>query len=615
MYAITSLYQNLLSDLGLSGPIPLTSDLDLETARKSSIAGSFTKKFTDDAVCEQADAVCLDKFLSSNDSCRMYCYRPVHIFHDTVINEIKLSFDDIVYRGERLSQINLASISAGFGVGPGASVDCESYDFYTKLFNSPLSRTSEQLYREYRCAIVDTPLVYQAELLRKAHKGDSLVAGSRLSFVPKTRDVSRSICTEPTLNMLFQKGIGAYLEEQLRRKFSIDLSKQPILNRKLAQIGSKDGTFGTIDLSSASDSISIELVRMLVPPELFRWLTLARSPSTTLPDGREVKLDMISSMGNAFTFPLMTLIFASLVVSCYRVMGITPCYGSKRNGPQNFAVFGDDIIVLKETYDFIVSTLEILGFTVNESKSFNSGDFRESCGGDYFKGHQIRGIYLKELSHESHVYSAFNRIVRWSSKTGIMLPRTAAALWNTCHPSKRWLVPPSSGDAEGFKVSADLHAELAPRLRAAILSKGSRSSSKVKAFARRSSNVQRGFRGGNSLGREYYSLVAEAKTYFIPDDKLDGEVVLKGSLPGFIYNGPGLLVSLLGGFIRNGRVSVRSEQLNRTSVRRLYNSSWNWTAASDLNGRDLLWELTIEEYLRVPCTDLKSCVGPPSMVV
>jgi hypothetical protein len=413
--------------------------------------------------------------------------------------------------------------------------------------------------------------------------------------------------------MLFQKGIGAYLEKELQRKYHIDLSKQPRLNRKLARIGSADGSFGTIDLSSASDSISIELVKLLVPDVLFRWLMLARSPSTTLPDGRQVKLEMISSMGNAFTFPLMTLIFASLVTSCYRVLGIKPEYGTKQNGPQNFAVFGDDIIVLKETYNFITSCLELFGFTVNESKSFNTGSFRESCGGDYFKGHQIRGIYIKELSHESHVYSAFNRIVRWSSDSGIPLPKTAFSLYSSLSPERRLIVPYSDGDAEGFKMSSSLYDEFYPKLRRALLQRDSIAPKDRKSLLSEGSedSSRRAERQRFSNGiRGYFALCAVPKSFRIPDDKADGEVVPHGTLPGFVYNGPGLLITFLGGFIRNGRIALRTEGASRAKVRRRFSSSWNWASAPGLMGRDLFWELTVEQYLREPCTSFVALRRP-----
>jgi len=627
MHDIASLYQNLLDDLKIDTRV-LTSDLDVETARRVWLAESFFKKLKP-ADTKLADRACLDKFLVSNDSCRRFVLSPIHPFHDTVINEVKASFDDVVFRGPEV-KLDLRSIAAGFGLGPGANVDCDSYDFYTKLYNSSLTRTNDRLYREYRCAIVDQPLVLQAELQRKAHRGDSIVAGSRLSFVPKTCDVSRSICTEPTLNMLFQKGIGFYLENELKRRFNIDLSIQPRLNRRLARIGSSDGSFGTIDLSSASDSISIELVKSLVPDVLFRWLMLARSPATVLPDGTQVKLEMISSMGNAFTFPLMTLIFASLVTACYRVMGIKPALAqaktreNKQLVPENWAVFGDDIIVEKSAYDFVISCLKLFGFAVNESKSFSAGSFRESCGGDYFKGHDIRGIYLKELKHDTHVYSAFNRLTRWSAKSGILLSKTCQQLYSAVAKHRRWLIPYTDGDAEGFKVPFEIFQRQTPDSLELLLRRRDTPAEVRKSILKERDRPHSLDLGATTIG--YFASVAVPRSFAIPPGDLSeceeflarqcpmsvpaerlAELERRCKLPGFRYNGPGLLHTLLGGFIRNGRIALRDdlEEL-RTKVRRRFTSSWTWTAAADLDGRDIVWELMVDEYLREPSTSESS---------
>jgi len=484
-------------------------------------------------------------------------------------------------------------------------LDCAEYDFYTKVFNSPLSRTNDRLYSEYRSAVVNNPTWLAAELKRTATCGNSTVVGSRLSFVPKTREISRSICTEPTLNMLFQKGLGSFLESELRRKTRIDLSRQPVLNRKMAQMGSEFGIFGTIDLSSASDSISTGLVKFLLPAYAYRWFELARSPHTIFPDGSVVKLEMISSMGNGFTFPLQTMIFASLVMSCYRVLGIKPGLG--RDGPQNFGVFGDDIIVRKEAYGFVVGCLEMCGFTVNDSKSFNTGHFRESCGGDYWKGHDVRGIYIKELTNVSHVYSAVNRIIRWSSRTGILLPKVVTQLYSSIPRNRRWFIPYSDGDAEGIKVPLELFLDTRSAFEENLLSRGD-TPTKVRStlLKERASRPNRRRGVGKPLESpgpynsappiRYFASVAVTKSVVVPPD--DKQAC---KLSGFQYNGDGLLLALLGGFIRDGRVALRESEGNRAKVRRRYSSSWNWTPTAGLYGRDFNWEYTAEYYLREPC--------------
>jgi len=603
MHDIASLNRDLLDDLKVDTDV-LTSDMDVDTARRVWLAVSFFKKLTTESEDELANRRCLDKFLDCNNSCRDFVLNPIHLFHDYVVNEVKSSFDDIFFRGPEL-KLDLSVISQEFGLGPGANIECESYDFFTKLYNSTLTRTDDRLYRLYRCAIVDLPLVLDAELNRSAYRGNSIVAGSRLSFVPKTSDISRSICTEPTLNMLFQKGIGSFLERELQRKFKIDLTKQPVLNRKLALLGSIDGSFGTIDLSSASDSISINLVKALLPDYAFRWLMLARSPCTTLPNGEVLRLDMISSMGNAFTFPLQTLIFSSLVTACYRILGIPLVYG--KDGPQNFAVFGDDIIVRKDAYSFVVDCLTLFGFSVNESKSFNAGYFRESCGGDFWKGHNIRGVYLKELSHVSHVYSAINRLIRWSAGSGTMLPKTVTRLFGYIGKTHRWFIPYTDGDTEGIKVPLEFFLSTRDSYWDYLLTRRDVPSRIKKSIVKSRTHPHSRSLKANTV--DYLSSTVKPKSYAIPpDDKQEC------GLPGFHYNGSGLLHSMLGGFIRNGRITLRLNEANRTNVRLRSTSSWNWTPAADYNGRDLIWELTAGEYLGDP-SSIEICdLGPPPAV-
>lgn len=432
----------------------------------------------------------------------------------------------------------------------------------------------------------------QADDFRSAHRGNLVVAGSKMSFVPKSQDVSRTICTEPTLNMLFQKGIGRFLEDELKRLFRIDLSKQPALNCELARQGSVEQSYGTIDLSSASDSISMELCRQLLPGYLYRWLELTRSPITQLQNGDVIKLEMISSMGNGFTFPLQTLIFASLVVAVYGVLGIKPEY--TRDGPSNFAVFGDDIIVRKDAYLLVTRTLEMFGFVVNVDKSFNNGPFRESCGSDFFCGHNVRGVYIKELKHETDFYSAFNRCARWAARSGVELPRTLRHLLGQVPPNRRCLVPLWCGDAEGIHVPlcvlrADPRLLARPLMRFLAEGDKRRSSSTLKRAGRPvqqlARNVNRPWVDASSIqlrqlrraerrSRELFSDVFVYIQSVAHEIRVPTSSDQKGWTRGFGYNPEGLLQSFVAGFIRNGRMSIRSDR-RRTKVSLGVTSSWD----------------------------------------
>jgi hypothetical protein len=547
------LKSSLRDDLGNLDNM-LTSDMSLEAAQRLWLSNSFWKKFQDDLEPD-CDRKCLALFLESNDRCRSFNLEPKTLFEEVVINEVKTLFDNYFFCGPDQSY-TLSDVFDGCGTGPGASVGVDSYNFYTKMFDSTLSGTSERLYRYYRYAIMDNPTWLSAEKAREERYGHLIVGGNRLSFVPKTSEVSRSICTEPVLNMFLQKGIGSVFEKILWRRYRIDFSTQPDLNKQLAREGSLSGRFGTIDLSSASDSIALSMLKEILPSYVFDWLTLARSPTVTYPDGGVSELYMVSSMGNGFTFPLQSLLFATIVAAVYRLVGIKLSF---RNGqPENFGIFGDDIIVEKQCYHLTIRALELFGFSVNDQKSFLYGSFRESCGGDFYRGHDIRGVYIKSLKHDADVYSAINRLVRWSVRSGVLLPKTIQLLnsWVEFRP-----IPFEAGDAEGIKVPEPPHS--LPRSK---------------------------YTGGVF----YYPLVKLGKSIRAPLDPSKAGFYRKHKLRREIfYNANGLLVAFLGGFIRNGRIALRPE-VDRFKVRRRVTSTWRSYTAGNFSLGDG-W-VTVSEF-------------------
>jgi len=551
MNIYSALSQELQADLG-EVDIMLTSDMSIETVNRFQLSNSFWKKFQGKKE-KNADSLCLEDFERSNLGCKDFAFCAESDQELQVIGEVKKLLDDFFFRGPDLT-MSWSDVFDHGNVGPGASIEVLSHNFYTKLFDSTLSSTSERLYRFYLYSIMSNPTWYQAEKARESKFGHSLVRGNRLSFVPKTKEKSRTVCTEPVLNMFIQKGIGSFLERLLYRHFRIDLSVQPELNRRLARKGSIDGSFATIDLSCASDSISLEMLEQILPQYFLEWLKLSRSPYVIFPDGRIGELYMVSSMGNGFTFPLQTLLFATIVKACYRVLGISP--EIRNSGPLNFGVFGDDIIVRKDSYAFVVKALKLFGFTINDHKSFNYGPFRESCGGDYWLGHDVRGVYLKSLSSRADVYSILNRLIRWSARTGILLPRTIALL------KKQVIllpIPFQDGDTEGFKVP------------------NPPDSLKVDS---------------NTQGVIYYAYVNLASSFRVPSDS-----VMKRHYPRgreISFNPDGLVISLVGGYIRNGRVSIRSDT-NRFKVRRRVTSSWRNFTAGDFHLEDR-WEAIFDLY-------------------
>jgi hypothetical protein len=237
-----------------------------------------------------------------------------------------------------------------------------------------------------------------------------IVENNKVSFVPKTAKTHRAIAVEPSLNSFVQKGIDLELRSKLRR-INIDLSDQSE-NCRMAREGSLDDSdegFCTIDLSSASDSISIGLVKNLLPRDWFNLLDQTRSPTYKLSDGSSSRYEKFCSMGNGFCFPLQTLIFASLA---HAVDAGVP--GS------DFRVYGDDIIVRRKSFQRLVSLLNTCGFRTNTRKTFSIGPFRESCGSDWYAGADVRPYTLDHALDSLENLFKFLNLSRRSNRTALV---------------------------------------------------------------------------------------------------------------------------------------------------------------------------------------------------
>lgn len=208
---------------------------------------------------------------------------------------------------------------------------------------------------------------------------------SRLTTVPKTADIDRVIAIEPVMNVYLQLGVDGLLRTRLLKRWNIDINDQS-RNQELAWMGSIDGSYATVDLSAASDRISLRICEMLLPAAWYNLLLDLRVAVTRF-DKREHRLAKISSMGNGYTFALETLIFAAIARCANRRSGFEAT---------DLSVFGDDIIVPTDAYPLLKQLLELAGFAINVDKTFTHGPFRESCGADYLSGTNVRPVFLKK---------------------------------------------------------------------------------------------------------------------------------------------------------------------------------------------------------------------------
>lgn len=394
---------------------------DPATFRRDYLVLSFLRKWKGlDTGIDTADAA-IQKFLASEEQCAL-------------TNRRLLGKVEDLYRSRAEAILHSASrkISAILGVfgyekvlrrcewTTGATLEIPKKKSFvdTKLVQLPITVTSRALpYIKFE--IEHDPRWFEAltgifpegpySILSTCFQ---VVEGNRVTTVPKDSSTDRVIAVEPRANIFLQKGVGNYMRQRLKR-FRVDLSKQEI-NQSWAELA-LDLDLCTIDLSSASDTIAKELVYQLLPIDWAIYLDDIRSPIGLLPNGRSIKYEKFSSMGNGFTFELESMIFFAL---CESVQDCT----RQKDDWRLTSVYGDDIIMPKSAYPEAVECLRYTGFTVNAEKSYADGLFYESCGEHFFANENVTPVYQKELLDEVEAIRLGNRLMRWSHKHADTVP-------------------------------------------------------------------------------------------------------------------------------------------------------------------------------------------------
>ncbi|DAD50682.1 TPA_asm: RNA-directed RNA polymerase [ssRNA phage SRR6960799_40] len=233
---------------------------------------------------------------------------------------------------------------------------------------------------------------------------------SRLILVPKTLKAPRLIAAEPTAHQWCQQVVKDFLSQRVLSswigKFINFVDQRP--NQELALQGSLDGSLSTIDLSEASDRVSTYLVERVFRRNhsLLDALHATRTRSvrnmTSYGLDSSTMLRKFSCMGSACTFPVQSIVFLAIALGTtlyerrtkVSIKNIRRLAGSVRT-------FGDDIIVPTDVAERVAAALSLLGLRVNPSKTFWSGNFRESCGLDAFRGNDVTPTYIMSLPQRS----------------------------------------------------------------------------------------------------------------------------------------------------------------------------------------------------------------------
>jgi hypothetical protein len=258
----------------------------------------------------------------------------------------------------------------------------------------------------------------------------------RVISVPKTLKSPRIIAIEPTAMQYAQQSVlSAILDSWQEDSFLTRLItlQDQTPNQRMAREGSLKGNLATIDLSEASDRVSNQLVRYLLAPwpDFAEAVDACRSRSADVPGYGVIRLAKFASMGSALTFPIETMVFLAVVFHRLRLSHPTASIERVKSlALQSTRAYGDDLICPVDIVRDVISDLESLGFKVNGDKTFYTGQFRESCGKDYFLGIDVSVSRLRRVFPNSR-HDASEVVAMVSFRNQLY----KAGLWTTC----RWL--------------------------------------------------------------------------------------------------------------------------------------------------------------------------------
>lgn len=465
-------YLQLSEDWGLQCISP--SDNDVVDIRCRYLLASLIKKFQFPTDKESRVARALEIFSNAESQCQTY---NLSGYKSLSRPETEWGVEILHYARQFLVKLLGAELPGSKSLldrsrhGPGATIGTSKGNTsrYHKFAEWPYTCTIDA-YRYARFAIETDPRwfgalqnSYRARFgIQKHYPLDmqkfwtrviKIVDANRIAFVPKDARKERTIAIEPLLNLYLQLGVDGYIRRRLKR-FGVNLDDQT-KNQKMAREGSlQDGenSFVTVDLSAASDSLSLKACETLLPPQWYSYLCDLRSPKGDV-EGSLVEYQKISSMGNGYTFALESAIFAALVYAVMKAGGGTFNHAE-------FAVYGDDIIVQKRLYFRLVEALRLSGFSVNLEKTFTHGPIRESCGTDWFHGMPLRPVFLtKTPANATELFTDYNRLKRLLSlRFGIEEPKVLLLLSKWVPDAAKKLVGPYSDE----DFSSYMHTAIPP---------------------------------------------------------------------------------------------------------------------------------------------------------
>lgn len=359
---------------------------------------------------------------------------------------------------EILGEFNLDTWLDSCSFGKRAAVGLPRSKSYLDIRFNRISGTAKQKAVFSECLSRDVHL-FRAVRKRNRSKNRADVSAIKATAVPKSYKSARIIAPDTILGGYLSRGLGDYIRNRLESETHIDLALQQVRHRRWAQEASKTGHLSTIDMSKASDSFTWRHVELLVPESWHAALDAVRARHCEV-SGSVVELTSYMLMGSGHTFPLQTLLFYSLAEATRLLL---KCRGK-------VSVYGDDIIIPTRMSTQLIAVMSELGFVINSEKSFfdkpdperpSHTFFRESCGGDYKGGIDVRP-YMPECDLQKDGQVPGNEYLAWCHKliNGLLdrwdaceIPVTVGFILRAIHDRKRKIcfVPSWEVDHAGIR--------------------------------------------------------------------------------------------------------------------------------------------------------------------
>jgi len=413
------------------------------------ICGEFLSKYKGLNTGLDTKAVALQKFATAESSCKEANIR----IRESKLRGFSPRVEAVIFTAQRKIASLLGEYNSSWldmcKWGPGATFSLKGMEanLENKIREDPLSITAAAL-PYFRRVISDDYAWLRSRGIDADGpccivRGLSVTKGCRVTTVSKNAKTDRTIAIEPTANQFLQGGVGNFFRRRLLR-VGIDLNDQRP-NQMGAQAALVEG-LATVDLKAASDTVSMELVFLLLPVDWALLLDSLRSKYYKLGDKFE-HFEKFSTMGNGFTFELETLLFWALSSAVLEVEGLKG----------RSLVYGDDIILPDKAMPLLLESFAAVGLTVNPDKTHYGGQFFESCGKHYFGGSDVTPIYQKEVPDVlEELYRLANRIRRlafrlhdYCSCDGVLQNAWLAAIRGV---KIRHVTPIDSEDDEGLAL-------------------------------------------------------------------------------------------------------------------------------------------------------------------